>query len=80
MVHGLRPTEWVPVMTTVALFLLVVFATDAVASRAWADLLGLFYLVASPSIYGRLKAVLSPERGWSDLPAVARQLVGHRVD
>lgn len=80
MVLGLHPSEWVPVVTTVALLLLVVFATDAIASRTWADLVGLFSLAATPFVYARLKSVVPRELGWSDLPADPRQLMGHRVD
>lgn len=67
---GLRPSEWLPVVATVSLFLLIVFATDAVASRTWADLVGLLYLVASPFLYRSLRSAVS-----ESMPAAIRTVV-----
>lgn len=73
MALGLRPSEWLPVVTTIALFLLVVLATDAVVSRTWADLVGLFYLAASPFLYGYLRTAVPETLPWS-VPTSVRSL------
>lgn len=57
--------EWIPVVVTVALLFLVVFATDAVASSTWADLIGLFYLIASPFLYRHLRSAVPETLPWS---------------
>lgn len=50
------PKDWLPVAVTGALFFLVVFGTDAVASTTWADLAGIAYLLASPAVFGAVRS------------------------
>jgi hypothetical protein len=50
---------WLPIVVTASLLILLVFAVADVASRTWADLLGLFYLLAAPFIYRVLRSVVT---------------------
>lgn len=57
---------WLPLVVTVTILFIVVFATTWLVSNTWADLLGLFYLMASPFIYGFLKSLLIESPGGSE--------------
>lgn len=49
---------WLPIIVTVIVWIGLVFVIAALASRMWADLIGLFYLLASPFIYRGLESVI----------------------
>lgn len=57
---------WLPVVVTVAGLFLLVFGIARVASDTWADLLGLFYLLASPFVYRSLRARVGASEGSTD--------------
>lgn len=52
-------TVWLPVVVTVVGLFLLVFGLARFVSNMWADLLGLFYLLASPLIYRFLRSRVS---------------------
>lgn len=49
---------WLPSVVTLVLLVIVVFVTAWLVSNTWADLIGLFYLMASPFIHGFLKSLM----------------------
>lgn len=49
---------WLPIIVTGTVWIGLVFAIAALVSNMWADLIGLFYLMASPFIYGGLKSLI----------------------
>lgn len=49
---------WLPVVVTLGVLIGLIFVIDALVSRMWADLIGLFYLMASPFIYRGLKSIV----------------------
>lgn len=49
---------WLPIIVTGAVWIGLVFAIAALVSNMWADLIGLFYLMASPFIYGGLQSLM----------------------
>lgn len=49
---------WLPIIVTGAVWMALIFATAALVSKTWADLIGLLYLMASPFIYGPLKSLM----------------------
>lgn len=57
---------WLPVVVTVAVWIALIFAIAALVSKMWADLIGLFYLMASPFIYRGLKSFLGVEATGTD--------------
>ena len=67
MSDGLGPHGVFPFLGTLALFLLVSFGIDAVASTTWADLGGLVFLMASPAVFRGLKRLVPSELRWADL-------------
>lgn len=52
---------WLPIIVTGAVWIGLVFAIAALVSDTWADLIGLFYLMASPFIYGSLKSLMTEQ-------------------
>lgn len=42
---------WLPLVVTVAAWVLVVYVTARLVTDTWADLVGLLFLVASPFLY-----------------------------
>lgn len=64
---------WLPIVVTVSVWILMVFAVAAAVSKTWADLSGLLYLMASPFVYRGLKSVVGvdaegPEPGLERTP------------
>lgn len=49
---------WLPIIVTGTVWIGLVFAIAALVSKTWADLIGLFYLMASPFIYRGLKSIV----------------------
>lgn len=78
--RGLGPQGVLPIVSTVALFLAVVFGTDAIASRTWADLLGLVFLMASPFVYSRLKALVPAGLEWASFARPAKRITDAVAD
>lgn len=61
---------WLPFALTVVLWMGLVFAIAAVVSKTWADLFGLFYLLASPYIYRGFTRVVAEERTATDVERI----------
>lgn len=61
---------WLPFAMTVVLWVGLVFAIAAVVSKTWADLFGLFYLLASPYVYRGFTRVFAEERTKTDAERV----------
>lgn len=59
MLGDLRTREWLPLFVTVGLFAAVVYGAYATATREWADLLGLAYLLASPAVYAAARLLVA---------------------
>lgn len=49
---------WLPVAVTGVVWIVLIFAIAALVSKMWADLIGLFYLMASPFIFRGLKSIV----------------------
>lgn len=49
---------WLPFVVTATVWMSLVFAIAAIASKTWADLFGLTYLLATPFIYRGLKSLV----------------------
>lgn len=54
---------WLPSVVTVALLFIVIFVIAGFISNTWADLIGLFYVIASPFIHGILKSLMTDRSG-----------------
>lgn len=54
-------------MATIAAWFLVIFATAALVSDTWADLVGLFYLLASPLVDRVFGSVVHATSGRADV-------------
>lgn len=54
---------WLPLILTVFIWLLAVFGIAEFVSKTWADLIGLFYLAASPIIYRSVKSIVPEASG-----------------
>lgn len=56
-------TVWLPLLVTISMLFVVVFAAAWLSSNTWADLLGLFYVMVSPFVYGTLQSLVSTSTG-----------------
>ncbi|MFB6359790.1 MAG: hypothetical protein ABEH59_00545 [Halobacteriales archaeon] len=54
---------WLPIIVTFGVWMTAIFIIHASVSRMWADLFGLFYLMASPFIYGQLTSIVGVDTG-----------------
>lgn len=62
--RGLHGYEiWLPLGLTVAIWMVAIFGIAAFVSKTWADLFGLFFLLASPVVYRSFKSLVGEERG-----------------
>lgn len=57
---------WLPVVVTFTVWMALIFVIDALVSRMWADLIGLFYLMVSPFIYRNLKSMVAVDTADSE--------------